>query len=1665
MPNALTTVVQSSEKYLVGHPSQNGAWWDGERYWLVYFDRAPGGSSWIRCRHGASLDALQLSSVDSGNTDVEGRKYGCVFGFVGAQAYVWIIHSNGSNAPLKLRRHALTPTGLGTGTEITLASALDYRISGLTYEGTGSQVTALLCCFSAHEEPTRTPTLRVSPDLATVEDAGVIGSEIYSLAEHARQYRLSDGYVILFVDHGESGSLPTDIDGRMRERRKTLYGDAWGPEITVEGTVAGSGTLDGDFRDQNRAIDTSHAGQQDLVQTDDGRVWCLYVDNTDQVRGNWGTMKLNVRGAALTDGWTSVSRDVGDGRTAHHVALSTNGEDIWALWLQADDNTEANWNEVWSRRYDVSSGAWDAPVLVGEATAGANAYRICTQVRAHGGELPYLLSEEITASSYRLRAGSLSIPVTPNDGDGPYAFASRAEAERLFAPGEAERYYAEGAAYPPPVVDGPAAAGARGYVLRGGVLVPVREFRVSGSVLVPLGGVPPVAVPTTATVSLVAVPASVEVPGQVVVRATTGGTYATGGRLRLYRAADDTLVSGSEVVGVAAGQTVDLTTLVVGEVGPETYYAVLDQTGAPDATSAAVTVTGTAPADTVGPVWQALPDVTGVAGDPDVILDLPSYVSDDSGAPPVITLVGTYPDVTLDNGDLVVSRSSVVSDTVTVRATDAAGNASTATLSRVVTAANRAPVWQAIDDLSTAVNGGPVTRDLKPLVSDPDGDPVTITLVAPPAGVTIADGVVTLSDTAELAQAQVTARASDGDLSTDATFWVSVGPDVTAPPVPQDVVATAGTGSASLSWPAVAAGDLAGYRVYRRAAGSSDAWVAQGDRVNPAFSQSGLAAGVALEYAVASRDTEGNESARSAPAAVTPLAVGEVTRTATTVDGARAPGLVLGDVVELVGVPEAGTFDVRSADDDSSILRTDGGRVIAPLDQLGPETQTTTHQAQDRGVVVDWHSVWVPYTTAGDRLTILDLHGTGNHDHDGRPIVDTATGAFERPSRHLYGSSNEIDPTMTSGDVRVRYRPVTGPLRLVRRVEPIELADPTDPALPRALTTAYTRPEWWGGVANAPAWAPDTAIPAPGTLPPLNGFVDGDAAVNWAAVVAERLAAETGQVHTVVVDGLFGFRLLYGRTGVDYQGPSGVRSTRLDAVREGVIQHPHEPFLRIYTLPPVDPAYRLAQQPHMLLRKNKEAPFGLGHGPQRAKVYATHLEHDGNVEGWDAFFRNGAWRNASGSDPVFYTQAYAIIRNGTNGNGYGSHFGYDDAQDGTAVACLRNVHFHSVANNAFNSNSALAYEGGDWLGGPSVTNHSNYNAGTGGDPGHPDHVTAPSLRVTDPAQFVDGFEIYGDQYASPWEQNQGRFKNVVVGGVDVGGVTRYVESTRYPWQDAFESSMNGRWEDIDYTSFDAGEPMSVRGIVNGRAAHGDYKEVDGVVFNYDPANGGVIPGNASIWVYRGGPLYKRGVVFRFAPDGQTPPDGPFQLFRSTAFSQHRRQRVRVDGLTSDAALVSLLPQEATEVYYSGWVVDGADVAGASGIGKWKVGGGVGEHVLLLRGMDYRPDTSVGLQIDVQSDHTNAEHAAAGSNVRVFIDACPKLGGSSQPIQSLGSLFNHSHWGGETEVYVRGSPMPERFWDDHAPYSGRIFVENATVRETGQAPTGFPLIPLGVTFPE
>lgn len=377
--NVSHLVVTDTNEYVVGLPQNNGAFFDGTYYWIF---RAGGGT--LRCRYGTDLSSLAISATGITTVGNSGRAYGVVFGRISTTWYAWV-HWEDSAAGnvMKVTRFELTSGGLANASTVNSSTLGGGQIAEITKDYGGEIVSELYYTSGENNHGVGLNAAarhrRINADM-TGDTAGFRATTSYNgLGEHSPQFKLSDGFVALSLQDGENADDDATDSGKMREFTKTTYTNAWDAEVTVEGDVTGATAGDGDFTDQNHADNTSHTGQQDIVQTDDGKIYVLYINNDDTSGADFGKMILNVRGSAIADGWSNISKDVA-GEQAWHVSLATDGTNLWVIYCPNNGGVRSN--TIKYRKYTVSGATWGPLTSLVLVQASHTFVRMFSQLRA-----------------------------------------------------------------------------------------------------------------------------------------------------------------------------------------------------------------------------------------------------------------------------------------------------------------------------------------------------------------------------------------------------------------------------------------------------------------------------------------------------------------------------------------------------------------------------------------------------------------------------------------------------------------------------------------------------------------------------------------------------------------------------------------------------------------------------------------------------------------------------------------------------------------------------------------------------------------------------------------------------------------------------------------------------------------------------------------------------------------------------------------------------------------------------------------------------------------------------------------------------------------------------------------------------------------------------------
>lgn len=345
-----------------------------------------------------------------------------------------------------------------------------------------------------------------------------------------------------------------------------------------------------------------------------------------------------------------------------------------------------------------------------------------------------------------------------------------------------------------------------------------------------------------------------------------------------------------------------------------------------------------------------------------------------------------------------------------------------------------------------------------------------------------------------------------------------------------------------------------------------------------------------------------------------------------------------------------------------------------------------------------------PSKVAGDGcFEALQLHGHGAR-YEGRKLFDPATGHVEiTGAMNTYARLYDGSPRQTAV-----FRYSTDKIRLERVVEPM--------ALEGRATSAYTRPEWWGG-------QPDRG--------------DAAHAVSWALTAAGDKAAASGQEHYAVLSGMYGYSGV-----IETQNRTVLKGAR-DGVRDGQgLRVMRGAPWHFWALKESTTSFR---EP---LTERDAASEGEGfvavrHGRLSTSDRVVDIDIDGNLAE-NGYIFDGDYRYSTGISRSYSGGTYLdeMLQNTPHWNGFVASNGSRDNVVGSRTQ-LEHVHIHDFGGNLWLSGEPVDFGGShDIRLGNSARNHVIYGVG---------------MR---PGTTIDRVEIYGFFWKGAHEVSQGTWRDM-----------------------------------------------------------------------------------------------------------------------------------------------------------------------------------------------------------------------------------------------------------------------------------------------------------------
>lgn len=389
-------VTDSAEEFIVGNPNNNGAFWDGTRYWVFYNESAV-----VKAQYGTDLSSM---SQTGGNlvtsTNTFGKSFAVLFGKDSGTWYAWGLFNRSdifTGEAFVAKRWELGSGGLGVAASSTPTITDKEKGRALLAHNYGSEVvTNLYGTIQSNDSTPANSTSanrRTSADMGT--DTGAKGWNPVNLnyAEYIRMFKLSDGYLLFAIDQGDGGSNTVGA----YEQTKTNIGDNWGGESAELG-----------FTKQKYATNTSHAGQQGIIQLDDGIVYVAYVDDA-KADGDSGLIILKNRGNQKASTWATSTADViGSSGEAWHIALATDGTDVWVFYVK--DSAGSRDTSIYYKKYDVSETSFGDETKLADMQGAHTFNRMFTQWRAANEKIIVAWSE-LSGGTYDLVVEEVDISV------------------------------------------------------------------------------------------------------------------------------------------------------------------------------------------------------------------------------------------------------------------------------------------------------------------------------------------------------------------------------------------------------------------------------------------------------------------------------------------------------------------------------------------------------------------------------------------------------------------------------------------------------------------------------------------------------------------------------------------------------------------------------------------------------------------------------------------------------------------------------------------------------------------------------------------------------------------------------------------------------------------------------------------------------------------------------------------------------------------------------------------------------------------------------------------------------------------------------------------------------------------------------------------------------
>ncbi len=401
-------LMTTDNRLAVGIPQNNAAFWDGSNYWLFRGD-----GDQLLASYGPTLADLAPTPTALNGTDNIGRMendvtFSLAFGTQDGVWHAWALANrspaSGDGETYSLYRWRLADTGLADpaarfvemGDKPTPSQVyLTPGIGGFEIQ----DLYGTIATGSDSQQESWVYPRRFAPDFSADTGFGKVSAEGVNFPEASPVFEVHNGnddrgWILNQVNIGDAGeSSRPNAFSEWRRTTAEAGAEHWSAEMKLEGTAPE------DWGDMNYAVDrgTSHTGQNDFVQLADGTIFHAYADGLDTENGLFGNLVLKRRNSALDADWGTVSAGaVPDGSAVWHVSLTSDGEDVYILYVKSADNTPGateRQDAIHLLRYDPDTDTFSDETAIAEMNEGLRFDRMTTQWRFHDKRLVVFWSE------------------------------------------------------------------------------------------------------------------------------------------------------------------------------------------------------------------------------------------------------------------------------------------------------------------------------------------------------------------------------------------------------------------------------------------------------------------------------------------------------------------------------------------------------------------------------------------------------------------------------------------------------------------------------------------------------------------------------------------------------------------------------------------------------------------------------------------------------------------------------------------------------------------------------------------------------------------------------------------------------------------------------------------------------------------------------------------------------------------------------------------------------------------------------------------------------------------------------------------------------------------------------------------------------------------------